>query len=109
MKLRSPWRVNPEHVRDALAFIKPVPLRQSSVVVLQQTSHIYRFRSLVSSIRQNPSLHPFLAGAILVTDVKNCVIRVPLDTYHCDDLLVACFRLVFNDDLVAGAQRPFAL
>ena len=35
-----------------------------------------------------PSLHPFLSGPILITDVKKRVIKVRLEAQHCNDLLV---------------------
>jgi hypothetical protein len=57
----------------------------------------------------DPLLCPFLAAAIAVADVKDRVISVSLETYNCNDLAVACFRIESNDDLVATAQSPFAL
>ena len=57
----------------------------------------------------DPLLCPFLAAAIVVTDVKDCVIGVLLEAYNCNDLAVACFRIESNEDLVAAAQSPFAL
>lgn len=54
-------------------------------------------------------LHPFLAAAILVTDVKDCVIGVSLEAYNCDDLRVCCFRFLSENDPVTATQKPLAL
>jgi hypothetical protein len=51
-------------------------------------------------------LHPFLAAAILVTNVKDYVIRVSLKGYNCDDL--RCFWILSENDLVTPTQKPFA-
>ena len=57
----------------------------------------------------DPLLHPFLAAAILVTNVNECTIKVSLEAYNCDDLRIACLWIVPDDDLVAAVQKPLAL